>query len=117
MPFDNPRTSNRYTAPLRDARHYIRYPSLWTKGKYIDGPRMCLVFAVRFASELYCYDDHRYLLRSLCKELPAPWRWMPMPARMKLILFNDYSNTTHSDIIGVVDRTIARECAKESCHV
>lgn len=117
MPFDNPQPPSRYTAPLHDAKHYIRYPNLWTKDIDFDGPRMCLVSAVQFASELYHYDDLPYLLRLLCKELPSPWRWMPMPARTKLIIFNDRGSTTHADVIDMFDRAIARESAKELCQV
>lgn len=115
MPFDNPQPPNRHVSLLRDANYLIRSSSLWTKAFYVDGPRMCLVHAVRTACE--GHGDRQYLLRLLCKELPLPWRWLPMPTPMKLIAFNDWRSTQHSDVVGLIDRAITRVEVKELCHV
>lgn len=118
MPFDNPQPPNRHAALLRDTKYLIRSPALWTKALYVNGHQMCLVQALRFASQ-HCdlHDDARYLLRLLSKELPLPWRWTPMTAPMKLIAYNDWRSTKHSDIIGLIDRAITRVEVKEPCHV
>lgn len=107
MPFDNPQPPDRHAAILREAKFSIRHESLWTKGHYIDGMGICLIQAVRSAAH-YVLNDEKRALRLLRKELPSPWRWMPVPTKTKLIAFNDWGQRTHFEVIQLLDRAITR---------
>ena len=115
MPFDNP-----HQMPfgdleiLRDARSRIADEGNWLKGDFRDGDRHCLVAALSVAAGSRNFKipnkAERRLARFLVTQLPAKapfWtRLRVMPARHRLMYFNDDARTTHSDVMALYDRAI-----------
>jgi hypothetical protein len=115
MPFDNP-----YEMPfgdieiLRDARYRISNRRDWVQGCFRDGDRHCLVAALSIASGSRSFrrsnQAERRLARLLARQLPeaAPfWAKSPLiPARQRLMWFNDNTGTHHADVMALFDRTI-----------
>ena len=120
MPFDNP-----YQAPigdleiLADARARISGESSWVQRLYKHGDRHCLVGALSVASGSRRFalpnQTELRLARLLAKQLPptTPWRMRTrfVPARSRLMLFNDHRRTSQEDVVALFDRTI---CCLES---
>ena len=122
MPFDNP-----HEAPvgdleiLFDARTRISRTELWTKGRFRDGDRLCLVAALSRAclsrGFKFSSGTERRLCRLIARQLKpvSPW-WMRIrlfPARDRLVLFNDHAATTHDDVLVLLDRTISHLAVSE----
>jgi len=115
MPFDNP-----HEMPfgdieiLRDARARISHRCDWVQGCFRDGDRHCLVAALSLASDSRSFrrsnPTERRLARLLARELPeaAPFwaRSRFIPARQRLMWFNDNAGTHHADVMALFDRTI-----------
>jgi len=116
MPFDNP-----HEMPfgdieiLRDAQSRISQRRDWVQGCFRDGDRHCLVAALSLASGSRSFrrssPTERRLARLLARELPdaAPFwaRSQFIPARQRLMWFNDNAVTHHADVMALFDRTIA----------
>jgi hypothetical protein len=117
MPFDNP-----HEIPfgdieiLRDARRRISSRRDWVQGCFRDGDRHCLVAALSIASGSRSFrrsnQTERRLARLLARQLPetAPF-WAKsqfVPARQRLMWFNDNAGTHHTDVMALFDRTIAQ---------
>ena len=115
MPFDNP-----HEMPfgdieiLRDAQSRISHRRDWVQGCFRDGDRHCLVAALSLASGSRSFrrssPTERRLARLLARELPdaAPF-WAKsqfIPARQRLMWFNDNAGTHHTDVMTLFDRTI-----------
>jgi hypothetical protein len=115
VPFDNPHQS-----PLGDlellleARGRISRREAWIRGHYRKGGRHCLVAALSLTCGSRCFDmpnrTERRLSRLIATQMPsdAPFwiRHRFMPARRRLIAFNDDPHTSHDDVIALLDRTI-----------
>jgi hypothetical protein len=121
MPLDNP-----HQAPisdlelLMDARDRICVDVLWVQGRFSDGDRHCLVAALSLACGNHSFrapnQTERQLARLLANQLP---RKMPLwakirlvPARQRLMSFNDDPRTSHEDVIALLDRTIGHLASK-----
>jgi len=115
MPFDFP-----YRAPigdleiLADAKARISGKNMWVKGRFEDGDRHCLVAALSLASGSRSFNipnkTERRLARLLAQQLSPdlPWRMRSrlVPARSRLMSFNDYPRTRQGDVDALFDRTI-----------
>ena len=115
MPFDNP-----YQLPfgdievLRSARASIASKGSWLQGGYMDGHRRCLVAALSLASNSRNYRmpnrTERRIARLMAGQLlsttPIWLRLRIMPARQRLIWFNDYHQTRQEDVVALFDRAI-----------
>jgi hypothetical protein len=117
MPFDNP-----YHTPfgdaelLGDARSRVSTRSDWVQGRFQDGNRLCIVGALSLVCGSRSFDTpnrvERRLARVLAMQIP-PSRpfWMRMrlmPARRRLMYFNDDPRTSHTDVMVLFDRAINR---------
>src|ERR1700739_2863368 len=112
MPFDIP-----YQAPigdleiLVDARARISGEDSWVKGRFKDGDRHCLVAALSLACGSRSFTvpnkTERRLARLLATQLPpeVPWRMRIrlVPARSRLMSFNDYARTSQGDVTALFD--------------
>jgi hypothetical protein len=84
------------------------------QGCFRDGDRHCLVAALSIASGSRSFrrsnQTERRLARLLARQLPeaAPfWARSPLiPARQRLMWFNDNAGTHHADVMALFDRTI-----------
>jgi hypothetical protein len=115
MPFDFP-----LHAPigdleiLIDARRRISVPSYWVQGHFRDGDRRCLVAALSSASGSPSVETpnrtERRIARMLASQLPsrAPFRTKIrlIPARQRLMWFNDDPRTCHEEVMALFDRVI-----------
>jgi hypothetical protein len=114
MPFDNPhQTPFGDLELLLDARRLISDRGHWVKRRFQDGNRRCLVAALssvsvskgsRLASRV-----ERRLSRLLALQLPSRVLWSRVkiiPARQRLMLFNDDPGTRHEDVVALFDRAI-----------
>jgi hypothetical protein len=125
MPFDNP-----HRAPfgdlelLIDARSRISGSNRWVQGRFQDGNRRCLVAALSAVAESSKYSrpnrtEHR-LSRLLAAQLPSSarfWRTVRcIPARQRLMWFNDRPRTKHEDVIALFDRTIDELASQAPVH-
>jgi hypothetical protein len=115
MPFDNP-----YQAPigdleiLVDARARISGRNSWVKRCFQNESGYCLVGALSLACGSPGFNvtnrTERRLTQLLAKQLEPnlPWGMRLLPARYRLMSFNDHPRTSHDDVIGLFDRTITR---------
>lgn len=117
MPFDHP-----IPAPIGDleilleTRDRIENEEQWLQQHFEDGDRHCLVAALSLACgspSFYAPNRlERRLARMLARQLPpeAPWwaRLRLVSARRQLMSFNDDRQTSHEDVIALVDRTVGR---------
>jgi hypothetical protein len=126
MPFDAPQqTPFGDIELLLDARRLISERGHWVKRRFQDGNRRCLVAALssvsvsqgsglasrveRQLSRLLAGRVERRLSRLLARRLPSRMFWSPMkilPARQRLMLFNDDPRTRHEDVVALFDRAI-----------
>ena len=125
MPFDNP-----HHMPfgdleiLREARSRIADQSNWLKYDFQDGDRHCLVGALSVAAgsrNFRCPNmTERRLTRVLAAQLPTKasfWtRFRVMPARHRLMHFNDNARATHGDVIALYDRAIEHTIGRVLDH-
>jgi len=125
MPFDNP-----YQIPVGDfailveARSRISDHKLWMKGTFADGERHCLLGALSLACASRSFSfpnrDERRLARMLALQLPlkAPLLsklWL-LPARRRLMLYNDDPRTRHDDVLSLFERAIHHLMSRASVH-
>jgi hypothetical protein len=117
MPFDSPHhTPVGDLDILMDARNRVSTQSKWVKGSFRDGDRHCLVAVLCLAcgsrSLAIPNRKERRLARMLANQLPshAPLRTRIrlVPARQRLMWFNDDPRTCHQDVIALFDRAIHR---------
>jgi hypothetical protein len=115
MPFDNP-----HQAPINDleilidARERISGENSWLKRCFTNEKRHCLVAALSLACGSRSFyapsKTERRLARLLAKQLspatPLRMRTRLMPARSRLMLFNDHRRTRQEDVVALFDRTI-----------
>ena len=126
MPFDNP-----HQAPfgalevLTDARARIDRENSWVQGRFKDGDRHCLVAALSLACGSRSFNNpnktERRLVRLLAKRFPPDtpfWaRIRFVPARQRLMAFNDDSGTSHSNVVALLDQAISDLASKASVVV
>jgi hypothetical protein len=126
MPFDNP-----HETPFGDieiltgARDRISDKDRWTKRRFRDGERHCLVYALSLASGSRCPNrpnrTERRLARLLSKQLwpeRPSWRRVTLiPSRQRLMSFNDDLRTNHADVIALFDRAICGLMAEAPAYV
>ena len=117
MPFDNPdKEPFGDLEILIDTRGRIRSEDAWIQGKFEDGQGRCLVAALSLACQSRSFDVPNQIERRLAwmiaKQLPpdGPWwiRIRLVPARRRLMSFNDDPRTKHADVVALIDRTIER---------
>jgi len=113
MPFDNPHLTPIGDLELViDARSRISSQASWVQGHFKDGDRHCLVAALSLASGSQSLDrpsqTERRLARMLAKRLPPAAVFFErfLPARHRLIMFNNDHHTSHDDVMALFDRTI-----------
>ena len=115
MPFDNPhQTPFGDVEILLDARNRIADQNTWVQGRFQDGGRHCLVAALSLASASRSVSlpnrTERRLARFLAGQLRPGSRFcnrVPLiPARQRLMWFNDDSRTSHEDVMALFDRAI-----------
>jgi hypothetical protein len=121
MPFDNPFDGEFGDIQiLMDARGLISGKGDWVKGRFREGDRHCLVDALSLASgspEISLPNrTEKQLARLLANQLPSRKRFwnrlVLMPARRRLIWFNDNPHTKHEDVMALFDRTIEYQISK-----
>ena len=115
MPFDNPHQSPFGDLELlMEARGRISSRDTWVQGHFRKGGRYCLVASLSLTCGSRSFGmpnrTERRLSRLVAKQMPsnAPFlvRYRFMPARQRLIAFNDDPHTRHDDVLALLDRTI-----------
>ena len=115
MPFDNPhQTPSGDLELLMEARDRISRSEAWIRGHFRKGARYCLVASLSLTCGSRSFGmpnrTERRLSRLIATQMPsnAPFwvRHRFMPARHRLISFNDRSLTRHDDVIVLLDRII-----------
>ena len=115
MPFDNP-----HQMPfgdlelLMEARGRISSRYTWVQGHFQRDGRYCLVASLSLTCGTRSFGmpnrTEQRLSRLIAKQMPsdAPFwiRHRFMPARRRLIAFNDDLFTHHEDVIALFDRAI-----------
>lgn len=108
MPFDNPPQPRQEIILLRAARERINNPLRWAQGCWIKPPvGACAIQALRTV----CTKNTmvRTLARVLARELPRRYRVLFfLPARTRVILYNDRKHTTHQMVMELFDAAIMR---------
>lgn len=120
MPFDNPhQIPFGDTQLLREARSRISSRADWVQGRFRDGRRECLVAALSVVSGSRSFNmpnsTERRLARLLAVHIPPRRFWTRvklLPARQRLIIFNDSFCTKHEDVMAVFDHTIDQLVSK-----
>jgi hypothetical protein len=126
MPFDNP-----HQVPigdleiLTDARARIGSENSWVQGRFKDGDRHCLVAALSLACASRSFNNpnktERRLVQLLVKQLPPDtpfWaRIRFVPARQRLMAFNEDSGTSHGNVVALLDRAISDPASMASVAV
>ncbi len=116
MPFDNPhQVPTGDVELLMDARNRICTRGLWVQGYFSNGNRHCLVAALSLACGSNSFQapsrTELRIARLLVEQLPAKttlWAKIRLlPARQRLMAFNDDLRTRHEDVLALFDRTIA----------
>jgi hypothetical protein len=115
MPFDNPhQTPFGDLELLMEARGRISSRDTWVQGHFRKGGRYCLVASLSLTCGSHSFGmpnrTELRLSRLVAMHMPsnAPF-WLRhrfMPARRRLITFNDYLLTHHEDVIALFDRAI-----------
>ena len=115
MPFDNPhQTPYGDLELLIEARGRISSREAWIRGHFRKGGRYCLVAALSLTCGSRSFGlpnrTELRLSRLIAMQMPsdAPFwiRYRFMPARRRLIAFNDDLFTHHEDVIALFDRAI-----------
>jgi hypothetical protein len=115
MPFDNPhQTPFGDLELLMEARGRISSRDTWVRGHFRKGGRYCLVASLSLTCGSRSFGmpnrTERRLSRLIAMQMPssAPFwvRHRFMPARQRLIAFNDDPLTRHGDVLALLDRTI-----------
>jgi hypothetical protein len=115
MPFDNPhQTPFGDLELLMEARDRISRKEAWVQGHFRKGGRYCLVAALSLTCGSRSFGmpnrTELRLSRLVAMHMPsdAPFwvRHRFMPARRRLIAFNDDLLTRHEDVMALFDRAI-----------
>jgi hypothetical protein len=115
MPFDNPhQTPYGDLELLMEARGRISSREAWVRGHFQKEGHYCLVasLSVTCGSRSFGMPNRteQRLSRLIVMQVPssAPFwiRYRFMPARRRLIAFNDDELTRHADVIALLDRAI-----------
>ena len=115
MPFDNPhQTPFGDLELLMEARGRISSRDTWVQGHFRKGGRYCLVVSLSLTCGSRSFGmairTELRLSRLVAMHMPsnAPFlvRHRSMPARRRLIAFNDDLLTHHEDVIALLDRAI-----------
>jgi hypothetical protein len=115
MPFDNPhQTPYGDLELLIEARGRVSSREAWVRGHFRRGGRYCLVAALSLTCGSRSFGmpnrTELRLSRLIAMQMPsdAPFwiRHRFMPARRRLIAFNDDLFTHHEDVIALFDRAI-----------
>ena len=115
MPFDNPhQTPFGDLELLMEARGRISSRYTWVQGHFQRDGRYCLVASLSLTCGTRSFGmpnrTEQRLSRLIAKQMPsdAPFwiRHRFMPARRRLIAFNDDLLTRHEDVMALFDRTI-----------
>jgi len=125
MPFDNPPQSFGDVERLLAVRDRISNADDWLQGGFKDGNRHCLVGALSLACASRSFyapsRTERRLARVLAKQIPptAPV-WMRLgvvASRHRLMAFNDIAQTTHEDVLALLDRAISQVASEAPAFV
>jgi hypothetical protein len=117
MPFDNPhQTPFGDLEVLMEARDLISRKEAWVQGHFQKRGRYCLVASLSLTCGSSSFGmpnrTERRLSRLGAKQMPSNAaflvRYRFMPARQRLIAFNDDPHTRHDDVLALLDRTIDR---------
>ena len=115
MPFDNPPEQHLpiELILLRLARSSIDQPNKWAKRCFFDGRggnRYCAFEAIRIACDGLGISLQKRLVRALAREIPLGFHATIcfLPAKAKVIIYNDSKQTTHEMVMRMYDRAIAR---------
>lgn len=126
MPFDN---AYSYPSPdvalLMDARSRILCRASWVQGCLQEGNRRCLIGALSLAcgsrSFVIPNKTEQRLARLIATQIPpnAPFvlRLELIPARRRLMWFNDAPSTRHEDVMKLFDRSIQSLTAEVPAYV
>jgi hypothetical protein len=115
MPFDNPhQTPFGDLELLMEARDRISSREAWVRGHFRKGGRYCLVASLSLTCSSRSFGmpnrAEQRLSRLVAMHMPssAPFwiRHRFMPARQRLIAFNDNLLTHHEDVMASFDRAI-----------
>jgi hypothetical protein len=115
MPFDNPhQTPFSDLELLIEARRRISRRDAWVRGHFRKGGRYCLVASLSLTCGSRSFGmpnrTEQRLSRLIAMQMPssAPFwiRHRFMPARQRLIAFNDEPHTRYDDVIALLDRAI-----------
>jgi hypothetical protein len=115
MPFDNPhQTPFSDLELLIEARRRISRRDAWVRGHFRKGGRYCLVASLSLTCGSRSFGmpnrTEQRLSRLIAMQMPSNvpfWiRYRLMPARWRLIAFNDDPLTRHGDVLALLDRTI-----------
>jgi len=121
MPFDNPhQTPFGDLELMMEASGCISSRKAWVQGHFRKEGRYCLVAALSLTcgSRSFAMPNptERRLARLITAEIPpnAPFciRHRFMPARWRLISFNDDPLTRHEDVMALLDRAIEYSASK-----
>lgn len=126
MPFDGP-YPNQFgdIELLTDARSRISSRQSWVQGRFQDGNRHCLVAALSLVGGSRSFHlpnrTERRLARLIAAQIlpsaPLVFRLRLMPARQRLMWFNDGPYTRHEDVMALFDRTIHRLTTKVPAYI
>jgi hypothetical protein len=101
------------TEILINARSRVSDADHWLQFAYQGRGRLCLMAALSLASNSRNFDrpsaSERRLARIMVKKLSngSIWKWLVfLTPRYRLMLFNDYSRTSHADVVALFDRAI-----------
>jgi hypothetical protein len=115
MPFDNPhQTPFGDLELLMETRGRISRREAWIRGHFRKGVRYCLVASLSLTCGSRSFGipnrKEQRLSRLIAMQMPSNgpfWiRYRFMPARRRLIAFNDDLRTQHEDVLALLDRTI-----------
>jgi hypothetical protein len=115
MPFDNPhQTPFGDLELLMETRGRISRKEAWIRGHFRKRGRYCLVASLSLTCGSRSFGmpnrKEQRLSRLIAMQMPssAPFliRYRFMPARRRLIAFNDDLLTQHEDVLALLDRTI-----------
>jgi hypothetical protein len=115
MPFDNPhQTPFGDLERLPETRGRISSRDIWVQGDFQKRGRYCLVASLSLTCGSRCFGMpnrtelrlSRLVAMQMSSDAPFWVRHRFMPARRRLIAFNDDLLTHHKDVIALLDRAI-----------
>jgi hypothetical protein len=126
MPFDSPnQTQFGDIDLLLDARSRLSNSNGWVKERFQDGNRLCLVAALSVAAGSPDFQApnraERRLAQLVVAQLPNTVHWWArsrlLPARRRLMRFNDSPRTKHEDVLALIGRAIDCALSRTPAHV